>query len=160
MSSCLKLCLHITSLCPSPSELPSKFNIVSMITDTLMGKMGCTPILTIKKFNVDGTCKQAFIAFTSDLAFPPQPISLSTPSIYYKINSSLIAYSSFNFCPKIAAEFFFSVRIMFCEQIRMNECKSLFNSDVTVNLSCSDNLSNLLPLQSQATVMYNKHNVS
>ena len=37
MHSCLKVCLHITSPCPSQS--PSKFNIES---ETLTGKMGCT----------------------------------------------------------------------------------------------------------------------
>ena len=69
----IKLCLHITSPCLSPTKLPSTFNIVSMMTDT-----HCTPILPVRvpvitstmvifdnDFYGDGPgdvmCEQAFI---------------------------------------------------------------------------------------------------
>ena len=39
-SSYTKVCL--------PPPCPSKFNVVPMVMDTLMGKMGCTPIMPIK----------------------------------------------------------------------------------------------------------------
>ena len=44
-----RLCLHIPTRCASPSQSSSKFNIVPMVMGTLTGKMGCTPILPIKK---------------------------------------------------------------------------------------------------------------
>ena len=40
----VKVCLHATTL-----SSKSKFNIVSIVADTLTGKMGCTPILSVKK---------------------------------------------------------------------------------------------------------------
>ena len=40
------VCLHVTPSCPFKS--PSKFNIVSIVMDTLMGKMHCTTILSVK----------------------------------------------------------------------------------------------------------------
>ena len=33
---------------PCPSMSPSMFNIVSMVMDTLVGKMGCPAILSVK----------------------------------------------------------------------------------------------------------------
>ena len=44
----IQVCLHVvpSSLCSSKS--PSKLNIVSMMTDTLTDRMGCTPILSGK----------------------------------------------------------------------------------------------------------------
>ena len=64
MSWMLKVCSHVTS----PSS--SKFNIVSIVKDTLIGTMDCTPILSTKVYikkikgtahkngDVDGTCKR------------------------------------------------------------------------------------------------------
>ena len=47
-SFCLEVCLHVMSPSSCPLKSPSKFNIVSMVIDTLMGEMGCTPNLYIK----------------------------------------------------------------------------------------------------------------
>ena len=44
----LKACLHVMSLSPSSSISSSKFNIVSIVTDTLIGRMGCRPIMLVK----------------------------------------------------------------------------------------------------------------
>ena len=42
----LRLCLHV----PTPSQLPSKFNIMPVVTGTLTSrKSGSTPILPVKK---------------------------------------------------------------------------------------------------------------
>ena len=42
----MKVCLHVTSRSRCLSKSLSKLNMVSMVMDTLMGKMGCTPILS------------------------------------------------------------------------------------------------------------------
>ena len=44
----LKVCLHILTQSPSPSECPSKFNIVPMVTGSLTGRMGLEAILPVK----------------------------------------------------------------------------------------------------------------
>ena len=46
-SNCLKVCLHLPTPFPSPSQCPSKFTIVSMVTDSLTGRMGLEPILPV-----------------------------------------------------------------------------------------------------------------
>ena len=62
---CLKACLHVTSSFPSKS--PSKFNIVSMVMDTLMEKRVVHPFLPArcltqkKNGDIDGTCKQSLV---------------------------------------------------------------------------------------------------
>ena len=43
----LKVCLHIPSSYPSPCPSSSKFNIVLMVTDTLMDILGVQPIQPI-----------------------------------------------------------------------------------------------------------------
>ena len=52
LSTCLTLreCLHFPTPFPSPSQSqsPSKFNTVSMVTGTLMGRMYLEAILTVK----------------------------------------------------------------------------------------------------------------
>ena len=53
----LKACLHATWSSPCPSKSSSKFNIVLIMTGTLMGKMSCTPILSNK---VSGQKDQSF----------------------------------------------------------------------------------------------------
>ena len=44
----IKVCLHLMSPSPCPWRSPSKFDIVSMVMDTLMFKMGCTSTLSVK----------------------------------------------------------------------------------------------------------------
>ena len=44
----LKDCLHIPTLSPSPSQFPSKFNIMSMVMGSLTGRMDVSPILPVK----------------------------------------------------------------------------------------------------------------
>ena len=44
----VKVCLCVTSPSPCHSKTSSKFYIVQMVTDTLTGKLGCTPFLTMK----------------------------------------------------------------------------------------------------------------
>ena len=75
----IKVCLHVPTPSQSPSQCPSKFNIVLMVTGGLAGRMGLSPILPVKlsvtidmMLNFDrhcdgdgdadgvGTCKQYF----------------------------------------------------------------------------------------------------
>ena len=44
----IKVFLHVRSPPPCPLKVTIRFTIISMVTDTLMGKMSCTPILSIK----------------------------------------------------------------------------------------------------------------
>ena len=64
-SMTLKGCWHVATPSSSsrPCLPPSKFNIMSMVTDSLTGKMGLPPILPIKRpitigtmINLDGDC--------------------------------------------------------------------------------------------------------
>ena len=41
----IKVCLHLPT--PSPSQCPSKLNIMSMVTGSLTGRMGLEPILPV-----------------------------------------------------------------------------------------------------------------
>ena len=79
------VCLHVTSPSLSPCSLfTTNFNIVSVVMDNLMGKMGCTPILSIKvstkkikgavhkNGDVDGTCKQNFMPPFPNVKTAPQ----------------------------------------------------------------------------------------
>ena len=51
----VKVCLHIPT--PSPSPLPSRFIIVTMMMDSLTGKIGVEPILPIKTLLLLTQCK-------------------------------------------------------------------------------------------------------
>ena len=60
---CLKVCLHVPTPSPPPSQCMSKFNIVLMVTGSLTGRMGDTSILPVKlpitistMLNFDGHC--------------------------------------------------------------------------------------------------------
>ena len=44
----LKVCLHVTSTCPSPCPSPSKFNIVPMVTGSLTDRLGVQPIQPVR----------------------------------------------------------------------------------------------------------------
>ena len=55
----IKVYLHAPILRPSPSQSPSKFNIVPMVAEALMCRMGSRPILAVTigtMLNVDGDC--------------------------------------------------------------------------------------------------------
>ena len=43
----VRVCLHVPTPCPSPSESPSKFIIMPIVMGTLTGRMASTPILPI-----------------------------------------------------------------------------------------------------------------
>ena len=45
----VKVCLHVPTQSLSPSQCPSKFNIVPMVTGSLTGKMGVEPILPVRR---------------------------------------------------------------------------------------------------------------